>query len=53
MSERLVRFAVRLNDNEHDRIAQLARAMNTTRTQAIRQLALNECDRRGITSEKE
>lgn len=50
MSERTVRFAIRLNDEEHDKINRLARAMNMTRTAAMRKLALDEADRRGITN---
>lgn len=51
MSERTVRFAVRLNEVEHERIEKLARSMNMTRTAAMRKLALDEADRRGITAD--
>lgn len=48
MSDRKVRFAVRLDDKEHTIINKLAEHLHMTRTAVLRKLALDEAARLGI-----
>lgn len=48
MSDRKVRLAVRLDDEQHAIIEKLADHMHMTRTAVLRKLALDEAARLGI-----
>lgn len=51
MSDKKVRFAVRLDDKEHAIINKLADHMHMTRTAVLRKLALDEAARLGISAD--